>query len=191
VREVELKAVVADVLAARARVEAAGGVLRFAGAMEDRRYDTPPRRLAAEDEVLRVRVYRAPTPGAPTETTLDWKGPTTTERGYKVREELSTSVADPELLVAILDRLGFVVTRRIDRVIAQYALAGAILRFEQYPRMDVLLEVEGEPEAIDRAIAAAGLARADFSADGLPDFVARYEARTGLRAALAWRDLDV
>jgi len=51
--------------------------------------------------------------------------------------------------------------------------------------MDVLLEVEGEPPAIERAIAATGLPRERFLPESLPYFVAAYEARTGRAALLA------
>jgi adenylate cyclase class IV len=187
VREVEIKGVVADVAAARSRAEKAGAVLLFAGRMEDRRYDTSDGRLASEDQVLRLRVYRN-IDGA--RATLDWKGPASVDRGYKIREEYSTTTGEPDALAAILRRLGYEVTREIDREIAQYSLAGAVMRFERYPRMDVLLEVEGSPEAIEKAIAAVGLKRADFNSDRLLDFVERFEARTGEHAALSDRELE-
>jgi len=120
---------------------------------------------------------------------LDWKGPTEYAGGYKVREELSTEVSDPEALASILEGLGYHVTREIHRQIAQYELHGAVVRFEQYPRMDVLVEVEGAPEAIERAIAALAIPREAFTSERLPAFVARYEARTGRRAALCDREL--
>jgi adenylate cyclase class IV len=187
VREVELKGVVADVAAARTRAEKAGAVLLFAGRMEDRRYDTPDGRLASEDQVLRLRIYRN-IDGA--RATLDWKGPASVDRGYKIREEYSTTAGEPDALAGILKRLGYVVTREIDREIAQYSVAGAVIRFERYPRMDVLLEIEGPPEAIEKAIAAVGLKRADFTSDRLFDFVERFEARTGEHAALSDRELN-
>jgi len=204
--EVELKSVVTDLDAARRRVEGAGGTLVFAGRLEDRRYDTRDRRLFASDHVLRVRVYRprseggsAWEAGAPAgngggaagaaRAYLDWKGPTRNTGGYKVREELSTQAADPEALAAILARLGYVVTREVDREIAHYDVGGTSVRFECYPRMDVLVEVEGTPEGIERTIGALGLPRSGFTADRLADFVARYEARTGERAALSQREL--
>ena len=184
-KEVELKSVVPDPAATRARVEAAGGRLAFAGRLEDRRYDTPERALAARDEVLRVRVYG----GAEARATMDWKGPTRSERGYKVREELSAGVHDADALATMLERLGYVVTREIDREIVQYELHDAVLRLEHYPRMDVLVEVEGAPAAIERAIAASGLPRDGFSADRLTDFVRRFERRGRERAALSRREL--
>jgi len=186
-REFELKSVVPDVSAARARVEAHGGVLAFAGRLEDRRYDTPDRRLAARDHVLRLRAYRAP--AAAPRAYLDWKGPTQYEDGYKVREELSTGASDPDALAELLLRLGYVITREVDREIAQYDLTGTAVRFECYPRMDDLVEVEGEPAGIEAAIAALGLPRQGFTAERLPAFIARFEARTGGRAAVCDREL--
>ena len=186
--EVELKAVVADAAATRQRLEAAGARLMFVGRMEDRRYDTPDGRFARRDVVIRLRVYR-PSDGGPVETFFDWKGASSSDSGYKVRDELSTTAGDAGTLAMILDRLGFIVTREVDREIWQYKLGAAMVRFEQYPRMDVLLEVEGSPEAIEAAIATTGLPRSSFSDERLLDFVARYEERTGLDAALSDREL--
>lgn len=181
-REVELKAVVDDWEARRARVEDAGGTMSFAGLLEDRRYDTPARELAARGEVLRVRVYRRD--GAE-RGELDWKGPTSNEGGYKVREELGVATGDAVAMASILARLGYVVSEAIDREIAQYDFFGTTIRFERYPRMDDLVEVEGTPEGIERAVAALGIQRSDFTAERLPEFALRYQARTGVRAVLS------
>lgn len=186
--EVELKAVVADAGATRARLVAAGATLTFAGRMEDRRYDTPDGRYARRDVVIRLRTYR-PEDGQPERAYFDWKGASSSDSGYKVRDELSTTVGDAETLAKILDRVGLYVTREVDRTIWQYTLGAAMVRFEQYPRMDVLLEVEGSPDAIEQAIAVSGIPRSAFSDERLLDFVARYEERTGLDAALSDREL--
>ena len=184
--EVELKSAVDDVDRRRAAVEAAGGVVVFAGRLEDRRYDTPDRALADKDHVLRVRIYRTDS-GASAE--LDWKGPTQRDGGYKLREEIGTRVSDADALVAMLEQLGYEVSIAIDREIVQYELLGTMVRFERYPRMDDLVEVEGEPEQIERAIQVLGLPRDGFTTDRLPDFVKRYEARTGNRAAISDAEL--
>ena len=187
--ETELKALVPELATARRRVESAGGRMTFSGRLEDRRYDRSDLSLAALDHVLRLRVYRDAS-GNVARASLDWKGPSSTTGTYKQREELNSDVAgDPDRLAQILDRLGFVVTMQIDREIWQYELAGAIVRFERYPRMDDLVEVEGTPEAIERAISALGLARDSFTAERLPDFVRRFEARTGRAAALSDAEL--
>jgi predicted adenylyl cyclase CyaB len=185
-REVELKAVVDDLAERRKRIEEAGGSLSFEGRISDRRYDFPSRDLSSRDEVLRVRRYI----GHPsTQTFLDWKGPTEFRDVYKVREEITTPVEDFDSLEQILFRLGFQLTSEIDREIAQYQIAGATVRFEVYPRMDTLVEVEGDPAKIEDAIGALGLARGIFSNRRLSDFVADFEQRTGVRAAVSDSDL--
>ena len=183
-REIELKAVVDDPAALEPRLEAGGARRRFRGRMSDRRYDVPSRALEARDELLRLRSFGAAAGGAPRPAELTWKGPTSREGGYKAREELLCTVGDAAPVEAILARLGFAVTDAIDRCVAFYDLDGAALRIEWYPRMDVLLEVEGSPATIEAAVAACGVPRSAFSADRLTDFAARYRQRTGVAPAL-------
>lgn len=186
-REVELKAVVDDLAATRRRLEKAGAKLSFEGKLSDRRYDVESREITQRDEVLRVRRYHAP---GSSKTYLDWKGPTEIQDVYKVREEVSTLVEDFDSLDQILTRLGFIAAMEIDREIAQYTFGGATIRFETYPRMDVLVEVEGEPDSIEQAIEALGMARGHFNSDRLPMFVERFEHRTGVRAAICYREME-
>jgi predicted adenylyl cyclase CyaB len=186
-REVELKSVCDDPTATRKRLERAGATLTFEGKLSDRRYDVESREITQRDEVLRVRRYEAP---GSSKTYLDWKGPTETQDVYKIREEISTLVEDFASLEQILARLGFIIAMEIDRDIAQYTLGGATIRFETYPRMDVLVEVEGEPDSIEQAIEALGMSRGHFNSDRLANFVARFEQRTGVRAAICQRELD-
>lgn len=184
--EVEVKAVVDDLAARRELLLAAGAREEFTGRMRDVRYDTPDRALSAVDHVLRVRVYSGPSG----ETAhLDWKGATRIEGGLKTREEHSTGVSNLAGLTAVLTALGFVATREIEREVALYRLGDATARFERYPRMDDLVEVEGTPVAIERAIVALGMERSAFTAERLPDFARRFEARTGERAALSASEL--
>lgn len=188
-REVELKGFAtsdAEAEAARRRLVSAGASLVYEGRLEDRRYDTPDKALALRDHVLRLRVYR----GERITTSLDFKGPTGYADGFKVRDEFTVGADDPVALARILEAMGYVITREIDREIVQYTLAGATVRFERYPRMDILIEVEGSPEAIEAAIAALDLPRERFTAERLPDFVLKFESRTGERAALCDRELD-
>jgi adenylate cyclase class IV len=181
-REVEVKAVVDDWDARRALVVNAGGKLAFSGRLEDRRYDTRSGDLASRGEVLRVRVYR--TAGVE-RSEVGWKGPTSQESGYKIREELAAGTHDPATIALILHRLGYVVNQAIDRDIEQYDLDGTTVRFERYPRMDDLVEVEGTPAGIEQAVAVLGMPRSEFTADRLPRFVRRYEERTGRKAAIS------
>lgn len=185
-REVELKSVVPDPDRAIAALRAAGAVPLLEGRLSDTRYDTADRSLVARDHVLRLRTFEG---GKNSHASIDWKGPTTYADGYKVREELSSTVGDASALAAILEGLGYVVIREIHRNILQFSHLGATVRVERYPRMDALIEVEGEPAAIEAAIVSMELPRAGFTTERLTDFVARYEAGTGQRAALCDREL--
>lgn len=186
--ELELKAVIQDPAALRARLVAAGAILGFRGLMTDRRYDQDGA-LRGRDEVLRVRSYR-PAAGPP-RCEIAWKGPADrSPEGYKRREELSCEARPaPDEPGRLLEALGYHVVYTVDRWVETWSLAGAVLRLEWYPRMDVLLEVEGSPVAIETAIRTTGLPRTAFTADALIDFVRRYEPRTGRTAALALADL--
>jgi len=186
-REVELKAVLDSWDDRRARLLRAGATPVFAGRLEDHRYDTEERSLATRDIVLRLRTYRD-AEGARAE--LEFKGPTGYERGYKVREEVGSTVADPEAIALVLAGLGYILTREIDREIEQFEVDETIVRFERYPRMDDLVEVEGEPDALERAIETLGLPRTAFTSERLTDFAARYEVRTAKRAALSHAELS-
>lgn len=186
--ELELKAVVPDIVDARRRVEQGGARLSFAGRLEDRRYDRRDLSLAERDHVLRLRVYRDAAGGVST-ASVDWKGPSSINEGYKQREELTSDIGNVEDFARMLERLGFIVTMQIDRAIWQYDLGGAVVRFERYPRMDDLVEVEGPPPAIEKAILLLALPRESFTGERLPDFVRRFAARTGRDAALSDAEL--
>jgi adenylate cyclase class IV len=181
--ELEVKARVDDPDGLRAALQRAGATLDFRGDMIDRRFDRG-RALAERDEVLRLREFR-PSDGTPSYGVLAWKGPPSQRGMYRHRAEAEARVAAPDSMVTILEQLGFAVSLRIDRRVEVYRVGRALLRLEWYPAMDVLLEVEGEPSEIERAIAATGLVRDRFLPESLPYFVAQYEARTGRAALLA------
>ena len=186
-REVELKAVIDDLKVRRGKLEDGGAILVYEGRLLDRRYDSSDRKLSAADNVLRVRRFS----GRDGEKTLlDWKGPTSIDDGFKVREEFSTGVHDHAVLATVLEKLGYLVTLEIDRDIAQYEIAGATVRFETYPRMDVLVEVEGGKRTIEAAIHTLDMSRAEFTSERLAAFVERFERRTGVRAAISDRELS-
>ncbi len=181
--ELELKARVEDPDFLRKALLAAGAELVYRGAMLDRRFDRKGR-LQRRDEVVRLRVYH-PADRSSEWGVLGWKGPVGKRDGYRHREEWESRVDDPRAVLVVLRRLGYKIAVRIDRAIEQYNLGGATLRLEWYPAMDVLLEVEGAPDEIERAIAATGLPRESFLAESLPYFKEAYEKRTGRTARVS------
>jgi adenylate cyclase class IV len=181
--ELEVKARITAIEALRRALRRAGARLEFRGRMLDRRYDHRGA-LTRRDEVLRLRVYY-PAGRGPVTASLDWKGPASARGDYRHRAEIEIPVTTPDRWHELLGRLGFRVTLAIDRRVEVYRLHGAILRLERYPRMDTLLEIEGPPRAIERAIGATGLPRERFLSESLPHFTAAYRRRTGRRARLA------
>ncbi len=178
----------ADAGAVRTRLLAAGARPGFAGMLIDQRYDRDGRLLAV-DEVLRLRVFRGP--DGHDKAVLGWKGTTTvTAEGYKARRELEYGIesagARPEEL---LEALGYGVIQRIERYVEYYRLGETDVRLEWYPRMDVLIEVEGDEAGIEVALRATGLPRGAFTPEPLPLFAERFAARTGRPAALALAEL--
>lgn len=185
--ELELKAVVPDQSIVVERLRRAGARETQSGRMVDLRYDYADGSLTLRDEVIRLRVIAD---GKGRETaTLDWKGPASIDDGYKRREELNTGIEAAHTVRHVLRRLGLVVTRSIERDIRQFELHGTDIRFEHYAQMDDLVEVEGEPDGIERAIQVMGLPRDSFTSESLVAFTQRYTSRTG-KAAITGREGD-
>ena len=179
---------VADPAGVRRRLLDAGAVPGFRGLLVDTRFDREGE-LFARDEVLRVREFR-PTQGA-SEFVLGWKGPATVSPGgYKQRTELEYAVvprvAGPEALLAAL---GYRAILLIERYVEYFRLAGADVRLEWYPRMDVLVEVEGGALEIEAALALMAMPREEFTSESLTAFAARYAVRTGRAALLSISEL--
>jgi len=174
---------VSDPAAVRDRLLAAGAVQGFAGMMVDVRWDRNGE-LIARDEVLRLRVFHDA--DAPRRAVLGWKGPTAVSaNGLKERRELeywlSGGQEGPE---ALLEALGYSPLYTIERYVEYYQLGMTNARLEWYPRMDTLIEIEGDAEGIEAGIRASGLLRAAFTPESLSAFAARFAARTGTPAVM-------
>ncbi|MFQ5690852.1 MAG: CYTH domain-containing protein [Gemmatimonadota bacterium] len=171
----------------RERLKGAGWRVVFAGEMRDRRYDTSGADLEARDEVLRLRRY-VDTKGR-VSFVLGWKGPASMAAGFKLREELETRVEHGDRVGEILARLGYPeITIAIDRRIEIYEKDEVTVRIEEYPRMDVLIEIEGEPARVNERVPELGIPREQWSSASLAAFVDAYERRTGRKAILSLED---
>jgi adenylate cyclase class IV len=187
--ELEVKAVITDPDAVRRSLETAGARLDFRGLMRDRRFDRDGG-LSQRDEVLRVRVWQAEEVSHQ-RAQVAWKGPTSRNAaGYKQRQEIEFAAEDGVHAVRFLEALGYQVVEAIDRFVEVRELHGTVARLEWYPRMDVLLEIEGTEEGIEELIRVVGIPRDQCLSDSLIQFAARYSARTGTPAILAEAGLN-
>jgi adenylate cyclase class IV len=181
--ELELKAVVPDPEALRRALLAAGAREAFSGMLRDRRFDRHGE-LERLDHILRLRRW-IPREG-PERVELGWKGPKSlSPEGYKRSEEIEIATNHGAEALRLLEALGYGIVHAIDRYIEVYRLDDTSARLEWYPRMDVLVEIEGTADGIERLIVATGLPRSSCVPDALVEFATRYEARTGRRAVLS------
>ncbi len=164
-QEIEVKLPAADLEAIRARLRREGGELERERHDESNDlYDDSQGRIATAGCALRVR-------RVPGRTILTFKGPGRFEKGVKTREERETDVADPMELGAILERLGFRRTFRYEKRREEWRFAGCAVALDETPIGD-FVEIEGDPSAIRRAVAALEL---DF-ASAIPYSYARLYA---------------
>jgi adenylate cyclase class 2 len=152
--EIEVKIPWTDsVEAAQRRIEAAGYVLTEARTLEaDTVFDRDQAELERSGRLLRLRragdlalvTYKGPSRGGP----------------YKIREEIEFNVSDAATFSEVLDRLGYQPRFRYEKYRTKFAMPGepGIVSIDETP-IGVFLELEGEPEWIDRTAARIGLSR--------------------------------
>lgn len=164
--EVEVKFLVADLAAVRARVQA-GGVLAAPRVYERNvRFDTQDETLLGRQELLRLR--------QDSRARLTFKGLAAedTASEAKVREEIELEIADFDRMATILERLGFQPVQRYEKYRETYQLGDVEVVLDETPFGD-FVELEGQYEAALKAAAAAlGL---DWSRRVLANYLALME----------------
>lgn len=151
--EVEVKLPCEDLAATRERLRSLGAALRTPMHFESNDlYDDPDGRLAASGRALRLRREGG-------QALLTLKGPAHFSGGVKIREERETRVADPQETEAILLGLGLARTFRYEKKREEWTLEQCAVALDETP-IGTFVEIEGDPPAIRRAVAALEL---DFS----------------------------
>jgi adenylate cyclase class 2 len=156
--ESEVKLRVADAASARALVQRAGATLRRPRHFEDNLiFDDAAGALRLWGTVLRVR--RAGDDGV-----LTFKGPREVKDGIKSREEMETTIGDPDTAEAIFRALGFHPVFRYQKYREVYAHADVEIVVDETP-IGVFLEIEGEVASVHRVAAELGFAAGDYISD--------------------------
>jgi adenylate cyclase class 2 len=118
-------------------------------------FDLDTGALRGSDQLIRLRRAGA-------RSVVTYKGPS---RGgpYKTREEIEFDVSDPVTFTEVLDRLGYRPRFRYEKYRTKFEASGepGIISIDETP-IGVFLELEGEPEWIDRTAANMGLSRAAY-----------------------------
>jgi adenylate cyclase class 2 len=140
-----------DAGSARLAIETAGCVLIEERTLEaDTVFDRDTGELRRAGQLLRLR-------RAGNQAMVTYKGPSRGGR-YKVREEIEFNVSDPGTFTQVLDRLGYQPGFRYEKYRTKFAAPGepGIVSIDETP-IGIFLELEGEPEWIDRTAARMGL----------------------------------
>lgn len=149
-------------------------------------FDTPQGGLAKHGQLLRIRTEtsqvnsrRKRTPIPPSRTILTFKRPPiaaahqsdAAARGrYKIRDEFELQVSDAAVLTQIFEGLGMAGWFRYEKYRTTYGLPprlhwakDLLLELDETP-IGTFLELEGPPEAIDRAAQLLGYSKQDYVA---------------------------
>ena len=148
--EHEIKVPVRSLADVRERLRASVAVLRHGDTFEENWVlDDAGRSIAAAGCLLRVRRWGA-------RSYLTYKGPASFAGGVKTREEIETTVGDPEIVLRALAALGFTPWRRYQKRRELWELSGVAVTLDTTP-MGAFVELEGPPETIPAVAAALDL----------------------------------
>ena len=154
-REIKLK--FDDAETARAAVLRAGaGPLRGRRLQEDCLLDTADEELRRRRCVLRVRLESG-------KSLITFKGPVQPSV-MKLREELETIVGDGQMLLHVLEALGFHVWFRYQKYREEFALDDVIVAVDETP-VGTFVEIEGGDRGVAEMAEALGRGPSDYLLD--------------------------
>lgn len=147
-----MKIALADAEEGRRRLASAGFAPAGPRSLEDNWvYDDARASLRGRRALLRVRAVA----GSALLTYKTPAGDVADDRGYKVRLEYETRVADADVMRRILEGLGYQVSYRYQKFRQPFSAQDIVLTLDETPR-GAYLELEGEPASIDRTAAQLG-----------------------------------
>ncbi len=169
-QETEIKLPLADAAEGRRLLRSAGfRVARRRVFESNTLFDTAGAKLRKSGLVLRVRQSGR-------RAVLTYKGPASVGR-HKSREELETDLANAETFSAVLSRLGFQPVFRYEKYRTEYGEeTGGIVTVDETP-IGVFLELEGEPDWIDRTAVRLGFTTADYITSSYASLYLRHRER--------------
>jgi adenylate cyclase class 2 len=152
--EHEIKVPVGSLAAVRDRLRAGAATLRHGETFEENWVlDDAEGSVAARGCLLRVRRWGG-------HSYLTFKGPARFAGAVKTREEIETTVGDPEIVLRALAALGFAPWRRYQKRRELWELSGVAVTLDATP-MGAFVELEGPPATIPAVAASLGLDPAD------------------------------
>jgi adenylate cyclase class 2 len=179
-KETEIKLAVRDIKAFERKVKKLGGKPVKAGTSRVHElnviFDTPDGGLAKHGQLLRIRTESVQSVGkkeTPRRVMLTFKQPAVRALDddgsrFKIREETEVEVADAAMLRKIFEGLGLRGWFSYEKYRTTWKLGAAtrwakdlLIELDETPA-GVFVELEGSPEAIDKAAEALGYSRKDY-----------------------------
>jgi adenylate cyclase class 2 len=171
--ERELKLKFENPVQAREAVLAVGAVpVRSRRLQEDCLVDTLEGSLRDRGSLLRVRIESG-------RALLTFKGPVQPS-SMKVREELETIAGDGQVLLRMLEELGFHVWFRYEKYREEFALADVIVAIDETP-VGTYVEIEGSSQGITVAAEALGRGPSDYLLDSYRGLFLQHCEQRGVR----------
>lgn len=119
-------------------LEAVGAKLKVDAVLRTVYFDTPDSRIKKANELLRLRTFGD-------EVELCWKDNMRIEEECKVYDEVEVFVSDFDLMVKILESLGYVQAMYFEKKRTEYVLEdGSKFEIDEFPGVPVFLEIEAE-----------------------------------------------
>jgi len=173
-REVEIKLAFQSPDAALAALVRLGArTVRERALERNRVYDLAGGPLEKSGCVLRLRESGA-------RASLTFKAPVPGDHLHKVREEHETEVADAEAAARILGALGYTVAWRYEKYRTVLRLPEGVEASVDETPIGCWVELEGQPDAIDRAAAALGYTSDGYVLGTYRDLLERHAATRGV-----------
>jgi adenylate cyclase class 2 len=171
-REIEIKLPFPTAEEAVLRLTAIGGRPVSARVFEDNRIlDDEDRSLSRAGKLLRIRT-------AGNRSILTVKSPVESDTRHKVREEIETEVADSGASIRLFERLGFRTIWRYQKYRSTFTLPGIEATVDETP-IGCFVELEGDPQAIDRAAAGLGFSVERYVTATYRELAEEHAARSG------------
>ncbi|MBM3787355.1 MAG: class IV adenylate cyclase [Acidobacteria bacterium] len=176
-REVEVKVAIQEAATLLNRLRDAGFTqVRPRHFEQNTMLDLPGGTLRGKGELIRLRQ-------ADGQTIFTFKGPAAVSR-HKEREELEVSVGDHAVMLAILERLGYLPTFRYEKYRTEFARAGepGVVMLDETP-IGAFVEFEGPPDWIDETARSLGYSENDYTNLSYARLYLRYCERSGIAPA--------
>jgi adenylate cyclase class 2 len=172
-RENEIKLAFASADLARDALVRAGARESFPRTFEDNvLFDLPDRALTRTGCVLRLRRTGS-------DSTLTMKAPVPGTHRHKVRAERETRVDDHEEMAGVLTGIGLEPVYRYQKFRTAFALQGVTAVLDETP-LGTFVELEGDPEELDRAATLLGAGPADYILESYRELHERDAAAKGI-----------